>query len=520
MSKDFTDEKAAPLNVQTVDAADDDAVLSMQDKGTAWQTTDEIDPEEEKRLLRKVDMRLVPSVFIMYLFSYLDRSNVGNAYTVSNAKDNLIRSTDRTFSQGGMQKDLNMSSNAYSVVLLVFFISYVLFEPISNAILTRVRPSIYLPTLMFLWGILSCCFAAAKTWQTIAGLRFLLGVLESSFAPGVLFMLSAWYKRCELGRRYSLYYTAVAISGIFGGLIAGGLIDKLDGARGIAGWRWLFIVEGAGTCVVSLASLFLLPDFPTSTRWLTPDERTLASRRLTLDSVGDTQSGTRVGHKEAARMAVTDWRTWAFVLTYMCTTGAQTIQYFIPQLVKSMGYTGFHIQYMTAPIYACALVAILAFGFSSDRFNERPYHLASASALAIVCFACLIGVLNNTGRYVLLCFGVAGVYAACPLVSVYVSNSIPHPSEKRAIAQAIVNALGNSASIYGSFLFPANAADHNRMGFAVTMVFMVLAFAMAFVLRYFTAKYPYPSLQQPGSQSNNEVDAEGGIVPALKREPK
>lgn len=136
-----------------------------------------------------------------------------------------------------------------------------------------------------------------------------------------------------------------------------------------------------------------------------------------------------------------------------------------------MGYTGFEIQYYTAPIYVCALVAILAFCWSSDYFNERSYHLASACALAIVCFAIILGVTNNTGRYVLLCFGVAGVYAACPLVrhtlalafcllllnqvislthkqvSIYVSNAIPHPSEKRAIVQAMVNALGNSASI-------------------------------------------------------------------------
>lgn len=160
-----------------------------------------------------------------------------------------------------------------------------------------------------------------------------------------------------------------------------------------------------------------------------------------------------------------------------------------------MGYTGFEIQYYTAPIYVCALVAILGFCFSSDYFKERSYHLASASALAVVSFAIILGITNNTGRYVLLCFGVAGVYAACPLVSIWVSNSVPHPSEKRAIVQATVNALGNSASIYGSFLFPSNTRDHNRTGFAVTMVFMAMAFVMAFVMRFFLNKYPYPEIQ-------------------------
>lgn len=276
-------------------------------------------------------------------------------------------------------------------------------------VLTRVRPSVYLPALMFCWGALACLFAACQSWQAIAGLRFLLGVLEASFAPGILFILSSWYKRGELGRRYSLYYAAVAISGIFGGLIAGGLLQTLDGRNGIPGWKWLFIVEGACTCVVALIAFFTLPDYPSTTRWLTPRERQIASQRLALDNLGDAQSGENAGgHMTAFKMAVTDWRTWAFVLTYMATTGSQTIQYFIPSLVKSMGYTGFEIQYYTAPIYVCALVAILAFGFSSDYFKERAYHLAAASALAIVCFAAIIGVTNHKGRYVLLCFGVAG----------------------------------------------------------------------------------------------------------------
>lgn len=233
-----------------------------------------------------------------------------------------------------MEQELNMTSTDYSISLLVFFISYVLFEAPSNMLLTRVRPSIYMPTLMFVWGGLSMCFAAAHSWQVVAGLRFLLGILEASFAPGVLFLLSAWYRKAELGRRYSLYYTAVALSGMFGGLIAGGLLQQLDGAHGISGWRWLFLVEGAGTCLVSVVAFFMLPDFPSTTRWLTPEERQLASLRLLQDDLGDTQGGEEASHMRALKMALTDWRTWAFVLTYMATTGSQTIQYFVPELVK------------------------------------------------------------------------------------------------------------------------------------------------------------------------------------------
>ncbi|KAJ1028815.1 hypothetical protein NDA16_001980 [Ustilago loliicola] len=448
--------------------------------------------EEEKAFLRKIEYRLMPCVWFMYLFSYLDRSNIGNAYT------------------GGMGKELNMSPNHYSIVLLVFFATYVPFEVPSNMLLTRVRPSIYLPTIMFLWGGLSMAFAAAKSWKVIAVLRVILGILEAGFSPGVLFLLLSWYKEGELARRYSLYYSAVPLAGMFGGLIAGGLLQKLDGTNGMSGWRWLFIVEGAATCIVALVAVFVLPDFPTTTKWLSPRERAIASKRLAEDNLGSAQGGEEdISHMQAAKMAFKDWRTWAFVFLYMMATGSQTIQYFVPELVKSMGYSGFHVQYMTAPIYAVALVAIIGFCFSSDYFRDRSFHCAVASGIAVVSFACMLGVLDHTGRYVLLCFGVAGVYAACPLVSIWVSNAIPHPSEKRAVVQAFVNGMCNSASIYGSYLFNKGDCNFNRKGFGVTMAFMFLAVLTSIGLRYFLAKYPYPQMQSIRDSDADSANAAG-----------
>lgn len=201
-------------------------------------------------------------------------------------------------------------------------------------LLTRARPSWYLPGIMTAWGGLSMCFAAAHNWQSIAALRVILGALEAGFSPGVLFLLSSWYRPKELARRFGIYYTAAAVSGVFGGLIAGGLLQTLDGKHGLSGWRWLFIVEGAATVGVSIAALFLLPDFPATTRWLTERERKIATQRLRLDSLGGTQNGEDVGHWTAFKMAIADWRTWSFTLTYMCTVGSQTIQYFLPELVK------------------------------------------------------------------------------------------------------------------------------------------------------------------------------------------
>ncbi|OCF43599.1 hypothetical protein I317_02490 [Kwoniella heveanensis CBS 569] len=173
--------------------------------------------DAEKALVRKIDKRIIPCIWILYTLSYLDRANIGNAKT------------------GGLESHFALTSNQYSIVLLVFFISYVVFEIPSNLLIARVRPSLYLSGLCVIWGGVAALMGATHNWQQLAGVRFALGVLEAGFAPGVAFYLSSWYKRYELASRFSIYYTATAVSGAFSGLLAGLITQHLDGARGIEG---------------------------------------------------------------------------------------------------------------------------------------------------------------------------------------------------------------------------------------------------------------------------------------------
>ena len=140
-----------------------------------------------------------------------------------------------------MMDDLNLSSNEYSLAIVVFFISYIVFEIPSNLILAYTRPSIYLPAIMVLWGALACSTAAVQSFQSLAAVRFLLGILEAGYPVGVSLLLSSWYKRGEQAKRFSIFYSAAVLSGAFGGIIAGAVAGSLDGAHGIAGWRWLFV---------------------------------------------------------------------------------------------------------------------------------------------------------------------------------------------------------------------------------------------------------------------------------------
>ena len=219
-----------------------------------------------------------------------------------------------------MGDDLNLTSDRYSIALIVFFVSYVFFEIPSNMILTRTRPSLYLPGIMFLWGGVTIGMAFTPSYEALVGLRFLMGVLEAGFAPGILMLLSSWYKKEEQSKRFAVYISAAILSGAFGGLLAGSITSGLNGAHGIHGWRWLFLVEGAATMGFALIAVWLLPDFPatTSNKKFSPAEKELAIRRLQLtEQQVRTEDGPRLGHWKAFKAAMANWRTWILVVGYM-----------------------------------------------------------------------------------------------------------------------------------------------------------------------------------------------------------
>ena len=159
------------------------------------------------------------------------RSNISQLTRLSNAKT------------GGLQQDFKLTSDQYSIILLVFFCSYLIFEIPSNMVLTRVRPHIYLPGLGILWGIVAACMGATQNWSQVAGLRFVLGMVEAGFAPGCAFYLSSWYRKYELTTRYAIIYTSVPLAGALSGLLAGLITQYMEGTGGIAGWRWLFVSD-------------------------------------------------------------------------------------------------------------------------------------------------------------------------------------------------------------------------------------------------------------------------------------
>ncbi|GAM83036.1 hypothetical protein ANO11243_010220 [Dothideomycetidae sp. 11243] len=320
---------------------------------------------------------------------------------------------------------------------------------------------------MFLWGCVTIAMGWVPNYHALVGLRIIVGILEAGFAPGVLLILSSWYKPEEQAKRFGVYISAAILSGAFGGIIAGAIEKHLDGAHGLPGWRWLFIVEGCCTAGWSIVASFLLLDFPANTKRFTERERELAIKRI--QHARPMQQEAQMGHLTALRHALTNWRTWIFVVGYMAIVGSSTLSYFYPTLVAGLGYKGANVQYMTVPIYVAAFVCTAINSVVMDKKQQyRGYVLAGWMTLAMVCAIITCAVYDFHARYALLVIMASGLWASNALSLAYASSTFAYMNpEVRAISLAFVNAMGNLAQIYGAYLFPSSEAPKYLKGFGV-----------------------------------------------------
>ncbi|KJK62434.1 Major Facilitator Superfamily protein [Aspergillus parasiticus SU-1] len=450
-----------------VEGKEDLSSKEIEDVGE--ETVPPCSPEEEAALVRKVDLMLLPTMWIMYLLSYMDRTNIGNAKI------------------SGMQEDLNLTSDQYSICLVVFFVGYVVLEVPSNLMLSRTRPSLFLPGIMVIWGTLTCVMGVVKEFKHLVVLRTLIGCVESGFAPGILLVISSWYKKTEQSKRFGVYISAAVLSGAFGGLIAAGIVGGLEGAHGIRGWRWLFIVEGAATVGFALISFFILPDFPATTKRLSERERYLAIARLESDNVtAMTEGGERLSPWQAILASVKDWRTWMFVIGYMVIVGASTLSYFYPTLVKGLfgDASTMRINFLTIPIYAVAFVCTGITAYFSDKIPLwRGVVIAAWLAFSLACSIAVCAVYNYSARYALLVLMAAGLWATNGGTLAYASSAFADMQPQvRGVSLALVNALGNLAQIYGSYLFPDSDSPKYIMGFAVISAMLAVGVIVFLIL--------------------------------------
>ncbi|KAH8891187.1 MFS general substrate transporter [Thozetella sp. PMI_491] len=411
--------------------------------------------ERERKFLRKIDFRLLPILMIMYIMNYIDRNAVPHAKVQ------------------GLTTDLGLQGFEYNIVLSVTFVGYILMQVPSNMILTLVRPSLYLPACMVVWGIISGATGAVHNFGGLAACRFLLGI--APFFVGVAFLFSGWYTRKELGLRLGIFYTAAMLSGGFGGLFAAGIAAAFQG-NSIAPWRWLFIIEGAATVAFAVATVMVIPDWPATTRWLSEEEKAIGVIRLIEDAGEEEES---IKSLDAFKLAIADYRVWLVVLGQSCIQAVASLTSFLPTLVKNFGFSTIETLLLTSPPYILTAIFCLFNTWYSDKTGKRSVHVIYPSIFALIGIVITIATTNTAARYFALFLMLPGTYGCIQISNAWMASIAARPQKKRAISIAMNNAVGNLALVWTPYLYPDSAGPQYTVAWSVNLALTVVTIASA-----------------------------------------
>ncbi|KAI1818414.1 major facilitator superfamily domain-containing protein [Poronia punctata] len=411
---------------------------------------------DEKKILRKMDMRLIPMLAILYLLSFLDRGNIGNAKIE------------------GLQEDLNMSGDQYNLCLTVFFFSYAAFEVPSNLLLKKLRPSRWLPTIMVAWGTVMTLMGIVQNFSGLASARFFLGLTEAGLYPGCAYYLTMWYCRREIQLRQAMFFSAASIAGAFSGLLAFA-IAKLDGVAGLEGWRWIFILEGIATVAVALAAYFLLYDFPETATFLTEEERAFVIWRLKYQ--GNTEShDIQVAQADEfdwkyVWAACTDVQIWVNIFVYWgIVCPLYGVSLFLPTIIKGLGYVSSTAQLLTVPIYIVAAILAVVVAYFSDRVGKRAPFVMTCMFAILVGFIMCISTSNPAVIYAGVFIATSGIYSSFAGNIAWLSNNLAG-GYKRSAGMAMQIGLGNLGGAFASNFYRQRDAPRYILGHALELAF-------------------------------------------------
>ncbi|KAJ7160895.1 MFS general substrate transporter [Mycena filopes] len=410
-----------------------------------------LDEAQERKLWRKVDLRLMPILSLMYLFSFLDRGNIGNARL------------------DGLQDQLNLTGNKYNIALTMYFIPYCLFECPANLVLKRFRPSKWLPGITVVWGTIMTLMGLVKTYPQLVGVRVCLGVAEAGLFPGVVYFLSLWYPRHMLQWRIGLFFGAASLAGAFSGLLAYG-INFMSGTQGLEGWSWIFILEGIATVGVGILAFFVLVDFPSTAGFLTLEERSYIVWRKKFDnsSVGEEE------HFEMRHLvsALLDWQVWLHILIYMSVIGPlYGITLFLPTIISTFGHDVPTPQLLTVPCYVFATILLFTFAYWSDRTQRRSPFIFGGLLMLLVGFAINISNAPSGVKYFGTYLVVGASYASFPGVVAWLGNNLSG-QYKRGVGMALHIGIGNFRRAIASNIYRSGDKPRYLVGHGCELMFV------------------------------------------------
>ena len=377
---------------------------------------------------RKVTWRIIPFLMVCYIVAYLDRVNVG-------------------FAKLQMLADLQFSETVYGLGAGVFFLGYFLFEVPSNVMLHKIGARVWIARIMITWAIISGAFMFVTTPTMFYIMRFLLGVAEAGFFPGIILYLTYWYPSERRARMVCIFMAAIPIAGLIGGPLSGWIMETFAGVYGYAGWQWMFVLEAIPAVIMGIAVLLYLDNSIRSAKWLTEDEKVILEQRIETEAKG------KVSHP-SIRAMFADPRIWLMALSYCCCVmGQYSLTFWLPSLIKAAGVTGvLNIGLFTAIPYSVAVASMILLGRSSDKYRERRWHMAIplvVGAAAIVCSA-LAGADNTGWAIFFLTIAAGGILAASPMFWSLPTAFLGGVSAAAGIAA--INSVGNLAGFAAPYM--------------------------------------------------------------------
>ena len=393
-------------------------------------STHEVGDAEGNLVYRRITLRLIPFIFICYLFNYLDRVNVG-------------------FAKLQMLDALNFSETVYGLGAGIFFIGYVLCGLPSNLALNRFGPRRWISLMMITWGIFSTCLLFVTTPVEFYALRFLTGMAEAGFFPGIVLYLSRWYPNQRRGRIMALFMSAIPVSGLLGGPFSGWILNHFAaGQGGMAGWQWMFLIQGVPTVALGALAFVQLCDKVEDARWLAPEQRQRVKTDITNDELSRPVHG-----KSSVASVLTMPFIWILGFIYFCIqSGVYAINFWLPSIIKSLGYqSAVTVGWLSAVPYLFAALFMIWTGRSADRHGERRWHVTAPMLMGLVGLT-LAANFSSNPVIVIAGLSMATMGALAALSMFWALPAAFLGSAAAAGGLALINSLGQIAGFVSPFL--------------------------------------------------------------------
>ncbi|ETN45036.1 uncharacterized protein HMPREF1541_09912 [Cyphellophora europaea CBS 101466] len=444
--------EAAAMEAKDNAAVEEGSILEKARSLTStYNATMSLDPVAERKLVWKFDLRLLPTLAVMYLFNALDKGNLGNAKT------------------NGLEDDLNLTGNQYNIILSVFFVPYVLTAPFLGILGKKYGPSRVLPLMMLTFGSMTLLTVAAHNFGGLMALRWFLGMAESAFFPLVIYYQTTFYRRGELARRLAIFYAASNIANAFGGLLSFAVF-RIDSGP-LASWRYLFIIEGSLTILFSIFAYWYLPYNAQTARFLTPEEKDIAFYRMQIDSSSVVDQ--KFNLKDAA-IILKHPTTWIILGIEMCLgVPLQSVSLYLPPIIARLGYGPVKTNLYTVAPNVSGAVTLLLLAFASDYTKVRSPFVALGFLLTMLGFLIYAAVDIDTQLNVayFACFMMTwGTSAPSVILDTWFNNNIANEN-RRMLLTSIGVPVANLMGIVSSNIFRPQDAPKYLPALATTAAF-------------------------------------------------